>query len=446
MGKRLTEAPITTRNARAQLPSGVHWRGIDPDVHLGYRRGSRGGSWLVRWRAGKGYKQNPLGTADDALEADGDNALTFSQALSAARKHVESERARAALEAAGPVLTIKIAIDQYVSERDARVQGRAGRSSRKSDGHSRLFRHVLSDAHLSNCPLAFLTEGKIMDWRNAFPATLSPSSKQRTMSDFRAALNRAARVHRDKLPAHITVIIKNAFVADSIVAPAAREAQILADADVRRIIAAAADVDREGDWDGDLTRLIIVLAATGARFSQVSRISVSDVQPAQRRVMVPTSRKGRGTKRTAKTAVRVGDDVLTALRPAIAGRKGTDALLIRPRWKQLSPTVWTKVSRESWSSASEITRPWSKIIAKAELPADIVPYALRHSSIVRGLGAGLPVRLVAALHDTSSAMIEKHYAAYIVDAMDELAARAIVPLTGADIVPLSHAPAREVAQ
>ena len=39
------------------------------------------------------------------------------------------------------------------------------------------------------------------------------------------------------------------------------------------------------------------------------------------------------------------------------------------------------------------------------------------------------MRLVAALHDTSSAMIEKHYAAFIVDAMDELAARAIVPLT-----------------
>jgi hypothetical protein len=44
------------------------------------------------------------------------------------------------------------------------------------------------------------------------------------------------------------------------------------------------------------------------------------------------------------------------------------------------------------------------------------------------LGAGLPIRLVAALHDTSSEMIEKNYSAYIVDAMDELAAKAVVPL------------------
>ena len=35
--------------------------------------------------------------------------------------------------------------------------------------------------------------------------------------------------------------------------------------------------------------------------------------------------------------------------------------------------------------------------------ADIVPYALRHSSIVRQLRAGLPVRCAAALHDTSAA-------------------------------------------
>ena len=63
-----------------------------------------------------------------------------------------------------------------------------------------------------------------------------------------------------------------------------------------------------------------------------------------------------------------------------------------------------------------------------DLPKDVVPYALRHSSIVRQLRAGLPVRLVAALHDTSSAIIERHYAAAIVDALDDVAAGAVIPL------------------
>jgi hypothetical protein len=50
----------------------------------------------------------------------------------------------------------------------------------------------------------------------------------------------------------------------------------------------------------------------------------------------------------------------------------------------------------------------------------VIPYALRHSSIVRGLRANLPIRLVAALHDTSVVMIERHYGRYIADGLEEL--------------------------
>lgn len=59
---------------------------------------------------------------------------------------------------------------------------------------------------------------------------------------------------------------------------------------------------------------------------------------------------------------------------------------------------------------------------------DAVPYCFRHSSIVRMLRQNVNVRLVAALHDTSVAMIEKHYAAYIVDALEDIVRAAIVPL------------------
>jgi integrase len=76
-----------------------------------------------------------------------------------------------------------------------------------------------------------------------------------------------------------------------------------------------------------------------------------------------------------------------------------------------------------------MTRKWNKVIAEAGLPADSVPYSLRHSSIVRGLRASLPVRLVAALHDTSIAMIEAHYTHHVTDSMADLAALALIPMT-----------------
>jgi hypothetical protein len=71
------------------------------------------------------------------------------------------------------------------------------------------------------------------------------------------------------------------------------------------------------------------------------------------------------------------------------------------------------------------------IRARIGMP-DVIPYALRHSSIVRGIRAGLPIRLVAALHDTSVVMIERHYSRWITDGLDELAARAVVPLVPID--------------
>jgi hypothetical protein len=59
-------------------------------------------------------------------------------------------------------------------------------------------------------------------------------------------------------------------------------------------------------------------------------------------------------------------------------------------------------------------------------PATVTLYALRHTSIVRQLLANVPVRVVAALHDTSVVMIERNYSKYIADHADELA-RAALP-------------------
>ena len=43
---------------------------------------------------------------------------------------------------------------------------------------------------------------------------------------------------------------------------------------------------------------------------------------------------------------------------------------------------------------------------------------LRHSSVVRQLIAGVPIRVVAVNHDTSIAMLEKTYSRYIGDYSD----------------------------
>ena len=143
--------------------------------------------------------------------------------------------------------------------------------------------------------------------------------------------------------------------------------------------------------------------------------------------MVPASRKGRGGKTSTLVAIRIGEDVVSLLLPAVRGRKPGEPLL--QKWLH-SPVdgKWQRTSREAWKFPSELRRPWAAILEKARLPENTVIYALRHSSIVRQLTARLPLGLVADLHDTSTAMIERHYSSSIVSMLDDVAAGAIIPL------------------
>ena len=60
------------------------------------------------------------------------------------------------------------------------------------------------------------------------------------------------------------------------------------------------------------------------------------------------------------------------------------------------------------------------------LGLDVTFYALRHSSIIRSLLAGVPIRVVAANADTSVAMLEATYSHFIAHFADEVARRGLL--------------------
>jgi integrase len=73
-------------------------------------------------------------------------------------------------------------------------------------------------------------------------------------------------------------------------------------------------------------------------------------------------------------------------------------------------TRWLATNKsEQWGIFREVAE-------RAGFDPDVITcYALRHSSVCRALLKGVPVSVVAKLHDTSSDEIEAHYAAYILD-------------------------------
>jgi integrase len=454
MSKTLAEAQITTAKARSRLELGVHWRRLDAEAHLGYRKGKRGGVWLVRWRnrhEGGNYKQTPAGITNDINDKPADGILTFEQAVRTAREVVARARTEAASQAAGPAPTVRSAVESYVNERDARERRRTGRDIR-SDAGTKLRRYLLGQekrgnqeaAPLASVHLHALKEDDLITWREGLPADLKVTTKQRLVNDLKAALNAAwprLSADRKKLNPTFLAIVKAGFKAERIDddddVSVARDNQILTDNEVGAILQAVCEVDQEQGFDGDLYRVVVCLTATGARYAQARRMRVGDLQVSARRLMVPGSYKGRGGN-SGSVPVPVGEDVIDVLLPAIAGRP-SDAPLFE-RWiheQEPGGVAWKRSERGPWKRA-ELARPWKAIRERAGMP-EVIPYAFRHSSIVRGLRKGLPIQQVAKLHNTSVKMIERHYAKYIATALEDLARAAVVslaPRSTGNVVPM----------
>jgi integrase len=236
---------------------------------------------------------------------------------------------------------------------------------------------------------------------------LAPATINRTCAAFKAALNLADE-HDPR------IINRRDWETGLATLPDAEEPRnvILDEETVRRLIALAHDQSPE------FGLLVEVAAVTGARISQLARLEVQDLQidDSAPRLMMPTSKKGRGTKRIMRRPVPIPLGLATRLLAAAEDRFPSAPLL-----QKLSGAAWQK---------SDHSRPFARAVKAAGLdPAEVSMYALRHSNIVRQLLAGVPIRVVAVNHDTSIPILERVYSRYIGDHADALARGALLDIS-----------------
>ena len=242
-----------------------------------------------------------------------------------------------------------------------------------------------------------------------------------TARSLRAALNLAA--------SHDKRITSDAWETGLESLPDATVARnvILNDRDVSRFVAASYA------HDAKLGLYVDVLATTGARPSQAARLLVEDLHGgAKPRLTMPRSAKGgsknRAARRDERISVPITAELAAKLRQASKGRPSDAPLLL-------------KSDGAPWNGSDDYRDDVSEIVADLGLVEQPTLYALRHSSITRQLLRGLPIRLVAAAHDTSVQQVETTYSKYITDHSDDLARGALLhhePVAADNVVPLAR--------
>jgi integrase len=394
MARRPRASRLETRTARLKLPVRLKpfdFTSISPGIGLGYRRNKGAGTWVVRCANGKGdYWTKGFAVADDYEEADGTHVLSWFQAIDAARQF-----ARGQSEAGRPG-TVADAV--AVFERDLLARGASIVNA------TRIRRHLTPA--LAAKPVALLTARELADWRDGLLAAgMKPATAVRLCKATKAALNLASR--RDHR------IVNAAAWRDGLGGLAegfaSRNVQRLDDDQVRAVISAAYALDPAfGPY-------VEVAAVTGARVGQIARLTVADLQAnnGTPRLLMPTSRKGGRNRKASKRPTPIPISLATRLK---SDRPAETPLLLRSDGR-------------AWQSVHVNDHAFLYRQAAARAGVGGTMYALRHSSIVRSLLANVPIRVVAATHDTSVLMIEKTYASLITDFSDAVARPALLETT-----------------
>jgi integrase len=396
---KLRSYKLETATTRRKLPirKKPFWVAIAPTIGLGYRRNAGAGTWSVRSTDGHGNDWiKRIGLSDDLEPADGGAVLTFWQAQDRARALA---RGQTGDDGDRPV-TVEEALSRY--EADLRSRGGDPYNAARAKRH-------LPGVLLSR-PVTLLGAVELKRWRDGLATKLSAASVNRTRTCLRAALELAAQ-HDVRISNRRAWQIGLAGLPDS------RRARnvILSDDVVKRIVEASYERDHA------LGLLVEVAATTGARLSQLARLEVADLQADRPdpRLLMPLSAKGRvRTKKHERRPIPIPATLARVLAEQ-AGRPGDVPLLIRR-----NGLAWGHGAR------ARHRKDFRAVVEAVGLDPDTTTlYALRHSSIVRQLLANTPIRITAALHDTSVAQIETHYSAFISEHSDVLTRRAMLDLS-----------------
>lgn len=375
MARRVRDINLESKSGRGKLkPSGnPYYRLLAKGLHIGYRKGARGGVWVVRRKLPSGYVAETIGLADDVADADGKTVFDFWQAQERAWKVSKT------LRHGGPY-KVRDAVADYLEH----LKGRAS----YNDTKRRLEAYALpvfGDRQVDK-----LTAEELRRWQRSLvdaPKRVRGGTRPTNTEDLEAVRRR--QVSANRILGQLKAALNFAFEDGKAASDAEwrrtkpfkdvnrSRATYLSIAECKRLLNAC---------DPDFRLLVRGALETGARYGELCRLEVAHFNPDSGTLDIRFSKSGKA-KHIILT--KDGQDFFAAL---VAGRASREPMFHR-EWKP-----------------SEQSRPMLKACERAKIDPPQGFNQLRHTWASHAVMGGMPLPVVARnLGHVDTRMVEKHY-------------------------------------
>jgi len=377
MGRQVRDYRLGSPEARSKLSKrhNPYWREIIPGLHIGYRKGSRGGVWIGRKYLDEGkYEKWRLGVADDIVNSDGIDVLNFTEADAKVRLGPHGS-------SSAKMVTVNDVMDYYMKQQ-------------RSESRSAVTTQYAIDKHITPTigtkRLSRLTADSIRDWRNSLAASKKKkkssdsareqrrkcqASANRVLTILKAALNYAERMgkYRGETPWKLVEPFKKV------------------DATEHPYLTRDEAIRLQNASPTDLRELVRGALETGCRYGELTSMKVSDFNSDAGTVTVRESKSG---KIRHAYLTDFGKNFFDEL---VADKKRSDPMFLRD-------------DGEPWGKSHQ-HRPMRKACKIAKISPPIPFKALRTTYGSLLAREGVPLQVIAsALGHADTRITERHYA------------------------------------
>ncbi|MBB3234524.1 tyrosine-type recombinase/integrase [Phyllobacterium endophyticum] len=393
MARRAKNSKLDSSTARDKLErrGKPHYHNVKSGIHLGYRRDkSDVGKWVMRYMLDGAYVVETLDQLpDDVEDANGKTILDFDQACDFVRTTATNRQNPNASKRVGPY-TVSDALDDYLEERTEK-----GKSV--SDSKNRI--EVLIKPVLGKIVAEKLTADQIKKWhRDLAKQPTRRRTRKGEEQKFGTVPNDEEAIRRRRATSNRTLTVLKAALNHAF-----KDSKLSSDVAWRRVEPfEAVEVARIrylttkeskaliDACEGDFKNLVIAALQTGARYSELARLVVSDFNPDTGTLSIAKSKSGKSRH------IVLPDEGVTFFKSLTDGKHARDILL-------------SKAGEGTWKDSHQM-RPIAEACERAKITPAISFHILRHTWASLAVMNGVPLLVVAKnLGHADTRMVEKHY-------------------------------------